>query len=434
MTKPQFSLRGEAIQRFRFLLENDYPLEKAAVLAQQKQACSNLILEMGLALLKETGTNPKVYDAVKANNSSYATEFRKTFYDLIGRHRPLDTCLEASLKKADTLLAFSAAGNPCRPESDLEAGRVVKGLPEVRMAISKANHPVGMINQQEFTTLRTNLLKRIETINDPVGWPHFLQCTFFENLGYVLLICADDRTVKWLTQNLPKLELWPNATLCIMREKTFKQSKAFCASFPDSVLDSSKTILGYLQSQNTGIDTTKWKVLSRQLQDDRTSVKLLLLMPADPDRKTIEAANNELNFKFSKIKFTTPNPNSVKTWGRTAFSATFPDSFGEKSEDIFKYLESQNEGMDASEWTVTERRKIVRDGKKEIQLVFVVDSCSAEIIRLAKNEINYKFTKVKLMQENLKKAGDSNYQLARQNNVHGRGTTALGKRPYQKAY
>ncbi|XP_039450056.1 uncharacterized protein LOC120428984 [Culex pipiens pallens] len=432
MTK-KFSLKGEAIQRFRFLLENDYPFEKAALMAQQKKACTNLILEMGLAMLQETGTNPKIYEAIKANNSSYATEFRKTFYDLIGRHRALDACLESALRKADTLLAFSPSGNPCRPETDLEAGRVVKGLPEVRMAISKANHPVGMINQKEFETLRANLLKRIESINDPAGWPHFLQCTFFEKLGYVLLICADDKTVKWLTQNLPKLELWPNATLCIMREKTFKQSKAFGASFPDSVLDSNKVILGYLQSQNTGIDTTKWKVLSRQLQDDRTTVKLLLLMPAEPDRKTIVAANCELNFKFSKIKFTTPNVNSAKTWGRVAFAATFPDSIGEKSEDIFKYIESQNEGMDTTEWTVTERRRAVLGGKKEIQLVFVVDSCSAEIIRLAKHEINYKFSKVKLEQQSLKKSGEPNYNLGRQNNSNGQGRgTALGKRPFQR--
>lgn len=421
----KFSLKGDAIQRFRFLLENDYPLGEAAKLAQQKTSCIKLMLDMGLAMLKEAGTNPLAYDAILANNSVYATEFRKTFFDLIERGRPLDACLESALKKTDTSLSFSPGGNPCRPETDMNAGEVVKGTPEVRMAISKTNHPVGMISQQEFETLRTSLLKRIENSYDPATWPHFLQCTFFDKLGYVLLICADDKTAKWLTQNLPKLNLWPKATICIMREKTFKHSKAFCACFPDSVLDSNKSMLGFLQSQNDGIDTTKWKVLSRQLQDDRTTVKLLLLMPAEPDRKTVVAANHELNYKFSKIKFTTPNLNSAKTWGRVSFSATFPDSVGEKSEDIFKYMESQNDGLDTSDWTVTDRKKVIRDGKKEIQLTFIVDSCSAEIIRLAKYEINYKFNKVKLMQETLKKA-DSSFPLGR-----GRGTT-LGKRPFQK--
>lgn len=424
----KFSLKGEAIQRFRFLLEHDYPFEEAAKLAQQKNFCTKLMLDMGLAMLKESGTNPLVYDALKANNTVYAAQFRKTFLELLGRQRPLDTCLELALKKADTLTAFSSGGNPCRPESDSKAGEVVKRSPEVRMAISKTNHPVGMISQQEFETLRTSLLKRIENSNDTASWPHFLQCTFFDKLGYVLLICADDKTAKWLTQNLPKLNVWPNTTVCVMREKTFKQSKAFCASFPDSVLDSSKTILGFLQSQNDGIDTTKWKVLSRQLQEDRTTVKLLLLMPAEPDRKTIAAAKNqELNYKFSKIKFTTPNLNSSKTWGRVAFSAVFPDSVGEKSEDIFKYLESQNTGLDSSEWTVTERKTVVRDGNKGVHVVFVVDSCSAEIIRLAKYELNYKFNKVKFVTESLKK-NESNYPLG----GRGRGGTTLGKRPFQK--
>lgn len=426
MSKP-FSLKGEAIQRFRFLLEHDYPFEEAAKLAQQKSFCTKLMLDMGLAMLKETGTNPLVYDAIKANNSPYAKQFRETFYDLLARSRPLDTCLELALRKADTVMAFSAGGNSTRPESDLKAGESVKGTPEVRMAISKANYPVGMISQQEFETLRTSVMKRIENGNDPATWPHFLQCTFFDKLGYVLLICADDKSAKWLTQNLPKMNLWPNVTLCIMREKMFKESKAFCACFPDSVQDSSKTLLGYLQSQNDGIDTTKWKVLSRQLQDDRKTVKLLLLVPAEPDRSTIVAAKNqELNFKFTKIKFTTPNLNSAKTWGRVAFSAIFPESVGEKSEDMFKYLESQNTGLDSSEWTVTERKKVVRDAKKGIQLTFVVDSCSAEIIRLAKYELNYKFSKVKFVTESLKR-NEPSYPLGR-----GRGGTVLGKRPFQK--
>lgn len=427
----QFSLRGEAIGRFRFLLEHDYPFNKAVQLAQQKSVFDKLLLDLALTKLKEKGIDVKAYDMIKANNTKYATQFRKGIAEQISRGRHFEDSLELAVKRADTLLSFSPGGNTSRPESDFDADpNVRKGTTEIRMAISKTNHPVGMINEKEFEMLRTNLLKHFEAESDRNTLPHFLQCTFFDKLGYVRLICADEKTVKWLTQALPKLSLWPNATLCIMREKTFKQSKAFCASFPDSVSDSSKAILGFLQSQNTGIDTTRWKVLSRQLQDDRTTVKLLLLMPAEPDRKIIMDSKYELNYKFSKVKFTTPNLNSAKTWGRVAFSATFPDSVGEKAEDMFKYMESQNTGMDASEWSVVERRKIVRDGKKEIQLIFVVDSCSAEIIRLAKNEINYKFTKVRLYPESLKRADEKKMRVGQQNYNPGRGTT-LGKRPFQ---
>lgn len=71
------------------------------------------------------------------------------------------------------------------------------------------------------------------------------------------------------------------------------------------------------------------------------------------------------------------------------FTIHFPDSLSDTNETILEFINSQNDGVDVSEWTVLARREI--SDTKTVELKVIVDLVSVNTLKGMNYELNYKF-------------------------------------------
>lgn len=386
MLEPLY-FKGVKAGRFVFLLEHGYAINKAAELAKQSKLMKEVQEEIMLAALATKG-DPWLYETVKQEDLIYSTEFRKVFCQQVDWGKGIDEALEFAERKADNAVAFAAGDDVKRP--DLSRFAV-----NIRLVMCKANRAA--FNEEQFKMITFKLWRKARKGEDS-ELPHFVECTLVPGSGHIRLVCTDMKSVDWLTQNFSRMELWPGASICLMREKKFLESSIFSVYLPDSANDELPCILKNLQNQNPGTDTSRWTVLIRTVQPDNTSIELLLLIPHAAEQKP--NSTFDLNYKLCRVKFSTPVLDSPEDT-QVAFHATFPDSNRMPTEAIFKRLERDNRGtkteLDTSAWKFMHRR--------ESMLNFYVDARSAETIKQADYEIDYKFQKVKFIPATWKDRG-----------------------------
>lgn len=194
-------------------------------------------------------------------------------------------------------------GNGKRPANGSGNGpaskqaRIASG--PIRMVVSTENHPGTKLTTEQVNQIKTAILKQVVLQKDSVDVkPHFADCSFVD--GYLLVQCSDGPTVEWLQQVVPKLELWKDASVRVASEKSLQRSDIYIAVFSDSLQDSDKDILSFVESQNDGFDTSKWAILGRKEITAKKEVELILTLDI-ASGKQVSKQNFELNYKFSKV-------------------------------------------------------------------------------------------------------------------------------------
>lgn len=79
------------------------------------------------------------------------------------------------------------------------------------------------------------------------------------------------------------------------------------------------------------------------------------------------------------------------------FTGHFPDSLNDTNETILEFIESQNDGIVVSEWTILTRKEL--SDTKTVKLMFTVDFESARSLQKIGYELNYKFNTVRLRKQ-----------------------------------
>lgn len=380
-----FYFKGVKAGRFVFLIQNGFALNKAAELAKQSKLINEVQEEIMLAALQSKGDS-WLYETVKQENLIYSSEFRKAFCQQVDWGKSIEDALEFSERRADNAVAFATGDGVVRPA-------LSRFAVNIRLVMCKANR--APFNEEQFKMITFKLWRKARKGEDS-ELPHFVECTLVPESGHIRLVCTDMKSVDWLTANFSRMELWPGASICLMREKKFLESEIFSVSLPDSANDELTCILKNLQNQNVETETSKWHVLTRQLHPDNTTVELLLMIPAAQERKPNEDTTFELNYKVGRVKFTAPVHGPEET--QVAFHANFPESLRMSTEAIFKRIERDSGGtLDTSAWKFMHRR--------EGMLNFYVDAKSAEVLEQTHYEISYKFQKVKFVPATWKDRG-----------------------------
>lgn len=80
------------------------------------------------------------------------------------------------------------------------------------------------------------------------------------------------------------------------------------------------------------------------------------------------------------------------------YTGRFKDSSKDTSETILEFIDSQNEGIATSKWTVLNRTEL--PDTQTIELMFAVDEESAKSISNLNYELNYKFNTIRLRRKN----------------------------------
>lgn len=186
----------------------------------------------------------------------------------------------------------SGNGGPANKQAKLANG-------PIRMVVATEKHPGEKLTTDQVNQIKSAILKQVVLQKDTVDVkPHFEDCSFVD--GYLLVQCSDGPTVKWLQDVVPKLELWENANVKVSSEKFLQRADIYVGTFADSLQDSDKDILSFVESQNEGIAASSWTVLGRKENKPKKEVELILTMDA-ASGKLVFKQKFELNYKFSKV-------------------------------------------------------------------------------------------------------------------------------------
>ncbi|KAL1398323.1 hypothetical protein pipiens_020138 [Culex pipiens pipiens] len=169
----------------------------------------------------------------------------------------------------------------------------------IRMVVATEKHPGEKLTTDQVNQIKSAILKQVVLQKDSIDVkPHFEDCSFVD--GYLLVQCSDGPTVTWLQDVVPKLELWENANVKVSSEKFLQRADIYVGVFADSLQDSDKDILSFVESQNEGIAASNWTILGRKENKPKKEVELILTMDG-PSSKLVFKQKFELNYKFSKV-------------------------------------------------------------------------------------------------------------------------------------
>jgi hypothetical protein len=125
--------------------------------------------------------------------------------------------------------------------------------------------------------------------------PIFTQRPFIKD-GFIIFICKDVDTAQWLASR----NIWEKKQWKTMNEENFPDRLAIVGYFPGAAKDSNETIMKLIQSQNTGITTSKWGVASRR--NLKTLARVTFFVDED-SMKVLQVKNFILDFGFgAKVK------------------------------------------------------------------------------------------------------------------------------------
>lgn len=169
----------------------------------------------------------------------------------------------------------------------------------IRMVVATEKHPGEKLTADQVNQIKSAILKQVVLQKDSIDVkPHFEDCSFVD--GYLLVQCSDGPTVKWLQDVVPKLELWENANVKVSSEKFLQRADIYVGTFADSLQDSDKDILSFVESQNEGIAASGWTILGRKENKPKKEVELILTMDVSSGKQVLKQ-KFELNYKFSKV-------------------------------------------------------------------------------------------------------------------------------------
>ncbi|XP_022818347.1 uncharacterized protein LOC111350873 isoform X1 [Spodoptera litura] len=114
------------------------------------------------------------------------------------------------------------------------------------------------MNKKQMSMVHQAINKEIVKIGQQGKGPKFLGSAY--KLGWILMICEDQHTRKWLEGIVTKLKPWPQASLSLMSNTAFPKSIVLSLLIPSKEGVSIPTALELLRVQNPGLHTEHWKV------------------------------------------------------------------------------------------------------------------------------------------------------------------------------
>ncbi|XP_062539407.1 heterogeneous nuclear ribonucleoprotein A1-like [Armigeres subalbatus] len=299
-------LRGiGARKRFKWLLEQGYSQDEAFELAKKRLEKGEL-LDRYLADKGRKPMNPKVIDAeVKKLNPAD----KKLYTYLLQSGHSEEEALQALKKKRKT----TAAPNRQANSGGGAQNKMTKSTPNdssgIVMVVAAKDYPAKTLTNAQSNEVKAAILKEVVQQKDSETKPRFESCTHVK-AGYLRVNCSDGNTRQWLHKIVGKLTVPEGVPLKLLSEKNLIKGDVYTGVFADSKKEDNAAILEFINSQNDGLDTSKWKVLSRKEVPNKQSVEMIFSVD-QASSKTIATLENELNYKFNKVQLRKQvNPNN----------------------------------------------------------------------------------------------------------------------------
>lgn len=236
------------------------------------------------------------HDPVEAREKAMEPLQRQT-----KRQRSDGSTPEAETKKQKTedARAESSSGGPPPQRKTPSSISFKQALEGKKVGILHSKYPDVNLTTDQLKAVQEAILGKILEAAEVEGTtkPKFLGTTF--KAGWLNVNCADEATAQWLISTAKDLKPWDDAQLTAVEEKDLPKSSIINAFFPNSKEDKNEVILKLIKGQNSGLNTSEWRVLKRK---DEGSGALLTLSIDFPSFEILKKSDFKIDFKFGQIK------------------------------------------------------------------------------------------------------------------------------------
>lgn len=133
----------------------------------------------------------------------------------------------------------------------------------VRVGILPKNYPQIQLTDEQLYSLQEAILLKVTLQRRESFKPKFTNC--WQRTGHLVINCQDRETSDWLNSVVPTLIPWKGAELTVVNADDIPRLDVMVGFFPQSVNDENDTIRVFIESQNDGLSTDRWKIIQRNI-------------------------------------------------------------------------------------------------------------------------------------------------------------------------
>lgn len=170
---------------------------------------------------------------------------------------------------------------------------------KIIVAVAHPDYPATKTTSDQAGKIKAAILKKVLELKGTDVKPNFEECIFIKD--YLRVTCSDDNTFRWLQDIIGTLELWEGASLNVTSEKKLLNIGIYCGTFEDSKGDTTEQIFSFIQSQNSDIDTSKWKLVTRKNLPGGSTVKLSFTLD-QPSIRPLKEVAYLVKYKFGNVQ------------------------------------------------------------------------------------------------------------------------------------
>lgn len=187
-----------------------------------------------------------------------------------------------------------------------------------RIGIIHAEHPHKTLTPEQLAVCQKSILAAIPTAAKEGTNPQFGGLSL--KPGWMLIICLDDKTSKWLEQVAALIKVDESTTIKAVKEEHIPKLEIVTGYFPAEE-DPTEVIITLIASQNPKLCTENWKVLSRRKEGTCTVITFSI---DGQSMENLKQLGNRVCYKFSGITLR-PKSREVNS-GKPPTTSDVPES------------------------------------------------------------------------------------------------------------
>lgn len=166
----------------------------------------------------------------------------------------------------------------------------------VRVGILPNTYPQIQLTTEQMNLAQEAILEKVTVQRRESFKPKFTNC--WQRTGHLVINCQDTETADWLDSVVPTLCPWEGAELTVVDADDIPRLDVMIGFFPQSVNNDNDTIRIFIESQNDGLSTDKWRIIQRNTLYEKHVEWYFTVDEASMQH--FRASNFLLNYKFGQ--------------------------------------------------------------------------------------------------------------------------------------
>lgn len=166
----------------------------------------------------------------------------------------------------------------------------------VRVGILPKDYPQIQLTVEQLHVVQEAILLKVTQQRRESFKPKFTNC--WQRTGHLVVNCQDTETADWLDSVVPTLTLWEAAELTVVDADDIPRLDVLIGFFPQSVNNDNDTIRIFIESQNDGLRTDKWRIIQRKTLYEKHVEWSFTVDEASMQH--FKACNFLINYKFGQ--------------------------------------------------------------------------------------------------------------------------------------